>query len=62
MLVFNSELVSHEVCIYIKYIFGVMRNILHWTTASETSNTKYLEIIKRRSKRQEKNMGTYFKC
>ena len=56
MLVSNSELVSHEVCIYIKYVFGVMRNILHWTTASETSNTKYLEIIKRRSKRQEKNM------
>ena len=28
-----------------------------WTTASETSNTKYLELIKRRSKVQEKNMS-----
>ena len=28
-----------------------------WTTASETLNTKYLELIKRRSKVQEKNMS-----
>ena len=29
-----------------------------WTTASETSNTKkYLELIKRRSKVQEKDMS-----
>ena len=34
-----------------------MRNKLQWTTASETSNTKYLELIKRRSKVQEKNMS-----
>ena len=34
-----------------------MRNKLQWTTASETSNTKYLAIIKRRSKFQEKNMS-----
>ena len=34
-----------------------MRNKLHWTTASETSNAKYLELIKRRSKVQEKNMS-----
>ena len=27
------------------------------TTASETSNNKYLELIKRRSKVQEKNMS-----
>ena len=40
-----------------QYFFGVMRNKLHWTTASETSNPKYLEIIKRRSKVQEKNMS-----
>ena len=40
-----------------QYFFGVMRNKLHWTTASETSNTKYLELIKRRSKVQEKNMS-----
>ena len=33
-----------------------MRNKL-WTTASETSNTKYLELIKRRSDVQEKNMS-----
>ena len=30
-----------------------MRNKLLWTTASETSNTKYLELIERRSKVQE---------
>ena len=41
----------------IQYFFGVMRNKLQWTTASETSNTKYLELIKRRSKVQEKNMS-----
>ena len=40
-----------------QYFFGVVRNKLHWTTASETSNTKYLELIKRRSKVQEKNMS-----
>ena len=40
-----------------QYFFGVMRNKLHWTTASETLNTKYLEKIKRRSKVQEKNMS-----
>ena len=33
-----------------------MRNKL-WTTDSETLNTKYLELIKRRSKVQEKNMS-----
>ena len=31
--------------------------LLLWTTASETSDTKYLELIKRRSKVQEKNMS-----
>ena len=31
-----------------QYFFGVIRNKLHWETASETSNTKYLELIKRR--------------
>ena len=40
-----------------QYFFNVMRNKLPWTTASETSNTKYLEIIERRSKVQEKNMS-----
>ena len=40
-----------------QYFFGVIRNKLHRTTASETSNTKYLEIIKRRSEVQEKNMS-----
>ena len=39
-----------------QYFLGVMRKKLHWTTASETSNTKYPELIKRRSKVQEKNM------
>ena len=29
-----------------QYFFGVMRKRLHWTTDSETSNTKYLELIK----------------
>ena len=41
----------------IQYFFGVIRNKLQWTTASETSNTKYLELIKRRSKVQGKNMS-----
>ena len=40
-----------------QYFFGVMRDKLLWMTASETSNTKYLELIKRRSKVQEKNMS-----
>ena len=36
-----------------------MRNKLQWTTASETSNPKYLELIKkRRPKDQEKNMSS----
>ena len=34
-----------------------MRDKLLWMTASETSNTKYLELIKRRSKVQEKNIS-----
>ena len=34
-----------------------MRDKLYWATASEISNTKYLEINKRRSKVQEKNMS-----
>ena len=40
-----------------QYLFGVMRNELHWLTASETSNIKYVELIKRRSKVQGKNMS-----
>ena len=39
------------------YFSSAMRNKLHWTITSETSNTKYLELIKRRSKVQEKNMS-----
>ena len=39
------------------YFLSAMRNKLHWTITSETSNTKYLELIKRRSKVQEKNMS-----
>ena len=31
--------------------------IKFWTTASETSNTKYIKLIKRWSKVQEKNMS-----
>ena len=31
--------------------------LLLWTIASETLNTKYLDLIKRRSKVQEKNMS-----
>ena len=39
---------SHEVCIHIQYFFGVVRNKLQ-------TLTKYLlELIKRRSKVQEK--------
>ena len=34
-----------------------MRNKLQWTAASQTSNSKYLELIKRRSKVHEKNMS-----
>ena len=33
-----------------------MRNKL-WTTGSETLSTKYLELIKRRSKVEENNMS-----
>ena len=40
-----------------QYFFGLMRNKLHWATASETLNTKYLELIKRRSKIQEQNVS-----
>ena len=40
-----------------EYFFGVMSNKLLWTTVSETLNTKYLGLIKRRSKVQEKNMS-----
>ena len=40
-----------------QYFFGEMRDKLLWMTASETSNTKYIELIKRRSKVQEKNMS-----
>ena len=40
-----------------QYFFGVMRKKLHWTTDSETSNTKYLELTRRRSKVQENNMS-----
>ena len=32
------------------HFFGVMRNKLLWTTASETSNTKYLELIEKEQK------------
>ena len=42
-----SWLVSHEVCIYIQYFFGVVRN------KHQTLNIK----IKRRSKVQEKNIS-----
>ena len=38
-------------------MFVLMRNKLHWATASEISTTKYLELIKRISKVQEKNMS-----
>ena len=57
MFAFISWLVSHYVLIHIQYFFDVMRNKLLWTTASKTSNTKYLELIKRRSKVQEKSMS-----
>ena len=57
MFVFTSWLVSHEVLIHIQYFFGVMSNKLQWTTASETWNSKYLELIKRRSKVHENNMS-----
>ena len=40
-----------------QYFFGVMRKKFHWTTASETSDIKYLELIKRRSKVQLQNMS-----
>ena len=56
IIAFSSWLVSHYVCIYIKYFFGLVRNKL-WTTGSETLNTKYLELIKRRSKVEENNMS-----
>ena len=39
---------------FVQSTFG---RLLLWTTASETTNTKCLELIKRRSKVQEKNMS-----
>ena len=39
------------------FVQSTSGQLLLWTTASETSNTKYLELIKRRSKVQEKNMS-----
>ena len=39
------------------FVHKTSGQLLIWTTASETSNTKYLELIKRRSKVQEKNMS-----
>ena len=47
MFAFISWLVSHEACIHIQYFYCVAR----------TLNTKYLELIKRRSKVQGKNMS-----
>ena len=41
----------------IPFVQNTSERLLIWTTASETSNTKYLELIKRRSKVQEKNMS-----
>ena len=38
------------------FVRNTSERLLLWTTDSETSNTKYLELIKRRSKVQEKNM------
>ena len=49
MFVFISWSVSHEVCGQKQYFFGVVKN--------KFPNTEYLlELIKRRSKVQEKNM------
>ena len=39
------------------FVQNISGRLLPWTTASETSNTKYLELIKRRLKVQEKNMS-----
>ena len=41
----------------ILFVQNTSGRLLLWTTASKTSNTKYLELIKRRSKVQEKNMS-----
>ena len=49
MLVFISWLVSFGVCIRIQYFFDVVRNKLQ--------TKSLLELIKRRSKAQEKNMS-----
>ena len=57
VFVFTSCLVSHYGRIHIQYFFGVMKNKLQWTTVFEISGTKYLELIKGRSKVQEKNMS-----
>ena len=38
------------------FVQNTSARLLFWTTASKTSNTKYLELIKRRSKVQENNM------
>ena len=39
------------------FVLNTSGRLLLWTPASEGSNTKYLELIKRRSKVQEKNMS-----
>ena len=41
----------------ISFVQNTSGRLLLWTTAPEASNTKYLELIKRRSKVQEKNMS-----
>ena len=49
-----ADVFSCEFCEIFKNTFG---RLLLWTNASETSNTKYLQLIERRSKVQKKNMS-----
>ena len=53
MFLFRDWFLSHEVCISTQYFFGLVRNI-----SFRTPSTKYLlQLTKRRSKVQEKNMS-----
>ena len=49
-----ADVFSCEFCEIFKNTFG---RLLLWTNASKTSNTKYLELIERRSKVQKKDMS-----
>ena len=44
-------------CLRTQFVQNTSGRLLLWSTASETSNSKYLELVKRGSKVQENNMS-----